>query len=198
MSKQTPVDIRMTPTIPTVLLLAVALAQGPGTQNKPDFSGRWILLSVENDRPGAPSLRPKAAAELTIVQSAAALRIDYPAGQGATYPRSGSRSFQVSGVVGAAGERSSSDVGWFGRQLVITQSIVSQADAKDERITYEYGEIWTLERDDELVIEFSVRQSASPSESGRLTYKRQGGVTPRAARPADPRASPAGREPRTR
>ena len=159
--------------MPTVLLLAVVLAQSPGTLNTPDFSGRWTLLSVVNDKPGGPSLDPKAAVELTIVQSAAAVRIDYPATQGTTYPRSGSHLFQVSGVVGAAGERSSHDVGWFGRQLVITESIISRADGKGERITYEYGEIWTLERDDELVIEFSVRQSAKPSESGRLTYRRR-------------------------
>jgi hypothetical protein len=188
----------MTPTMPTVLLLALVLAQSPGTLNKPDFSGRWTLLSAENDNPRGPSLHPKAAAELTIVQSAAAVRIDYPAAQGPTYPRSGSHWFQVSGVMGAAGDRSSNDVGWFGRQLVITESIVSRADAKGERITNEYREIWTLERDDELLIEFSVRQSATPSESGRLTYKRQSGVTPRVARRADPRASPGAQEPRTR
>jgi len=188
----------MTPTMPTVLLLAVALAQSPGTENKPDFSGRWIRLSAENDHPGGPSLAPKAAAELTIVQSADAVRIDHSAGQGATYPGAGSRRFQVSGIVGAAGERSSNDVGWFGRQLVITESIISRADAKGERITYDYGEIWTLEGDDQLVIEFSVRQSAKPSESGRLTDRQRSAVTPRAARRADPPASPAGREPRTR
>jgi hypothetical protein len=187
----------MTLSIPTALLLAVVLAQSPGTQNKPDFSGRWILLSVESDEPDAPPLRPKAAAELTIVQSAAAVRIDHPAGQGATHPGSGSRRFLVSGVVGTAGQRSSS-VGWFGRQLVITESIISPADAKGERITYEYGEIWTLEGDDQLVIEFSLRQSAKASESGRLTYRRRIDVTPRAAQRADPPASPAGREPRTR
>jgi hypothetical protein len=67
--------------------------------------------------------------------------------------------------MGAAGDRSSNDVGWFGRQLVITESIVSRADAKGERITNEYREIWTLERDDELLIEFSVRQSATPSKA---------------------------------
>jgi hypothetical protein len=188
----------MTLSMPMVLLLAIVLAQSPATQNKPDFSGRWILLSVENDKPGAPSLEPKTAAELTIVQSEAAVRVDYPGAQGATYPRSGAHSFQVSGVVGAAGERRSNDVGWFGSQLLITEASVSRADAKGEKITYEYGEIWTLDRDDELVIEFSVRQSGGPSESGRLTYKRRSVLTPRATRPADPRASPGGREPRTR
>jgi hypothetical protein len=188
----------MRPTLPTVLLLAGALAQSPGTLNKPDFSGRWILLSARDDRPGGPSLDAKAAAELTIVQTAAAVRIEYPASQGATHPRSGSHSFHVSGVIGAAGERSSNEAGWFGHQLVITESITGRADANGERATYEYGEIWTLERDDELVIEFSVRESAKPSESGRLTYRRGSALTPRAARPADPRASPAARGPRTR
>ena len=188
----------MTPTLPTVLLLAVVLAQSPGTQNKPDFSGRWILLSAENDKRGGPSLVPKVAAELTIVHSAAFVRIEYPARQDTTYPRSGSHWFQVSGVVGAAGERSSNEAGWFGRQLVITESITGRADATGGRTSYEYGEIWTLERDDELVIEFSVRQPAKPSESGRLTYRRRTALTPLAARPADPRASPGAREPRTR
>jgi hypothetical protein len=33
--------------MPTVLLLALVLAQSPGTLNKPDFSGRWTLLSAD-------------------------------------------------------------------------------------------------------------------------------------------------------
>jgi hypothetical protein len=160
----------------SLFLLAAPL----GGQDKPDFSGRWIL---EDWTPASSdvarvltvrhSLAPPPASDLTIErESAAGVRSD-------SY-----RIGIVGGVVGGIdsagrgfgpdGQRPQSrfSVTWQGDELVIALADYSGS-TRDAGPWVEHTEVWSLDAEDTLRITATDRRPGEPPVTRTLTYRTQ-------------------------
>jgi hypothetical protein len=148
------------------------LATGPVTaaaQDKPDFSGRWVLVSASRTGPdvatslivrqpvrrtnafGAPM--PPAFLDLVVErQSADRVRTD---------------TFQIGvsgGIVGGGGVQSRFSVRWEGNRLVIS----------NENVSSEHTEEWELSQGS-LVITTTDRDAGGDTKASTLIYRKSTG-----------------------
>jgi hypothetical protein len=169
-------------------LVVVCLTMSANTaagQDKPDFSGHWVLesrVAASLDIPQGLTVRQTVARTnvrgepiqpafktITIVREFATLR------------RTDTYEIGLSGgIVGGfvrGGERHESprtswSVTWFGRQLLFTSTQYSGLTREDGPYT-EHSELWSLERRDRLVIRIADESSQTKPLDVTLTYRRR-------------------------
>ena len=139
-------------------------------KGRPDFSGRWVLMVAADPR-GTQAL-PAIADELTIRQTAASVSVKHPATAG-DVPEAVTHTFGSHGVVGGTGGRFTSHVFWLGDQFVVSTSTTDSPDADGRQRTVEYSELWSLDADGRLVVEYAERRSSVVAVSTSLIYKKR-------------------------
>jgi hypothetical protein len=162
---------------PACALMLVALANAAVAQGKPDFSGRWVLVTPRNEG---------FARELTvsygIEERSRILSVER---QYATNVHRDTYKFGVSGggvsggVTGGSGSVSAGatletrfSVTWNYDRLVILTSRDS-GPTRDSLSHTEYNETWSLDAKGQLVILATDRAPASAPVTTALTYRRR-------------------------
>jgi hypothetical protein len=157
-------------TLPACVAFAILVDQGVAPQGRPDFSGQWVLIDAAKPR-GTEAL-PTIAGELTIRQTAASVNVKHPSTAG-DVPEAVTHTFGSHGVVGGTGGRFTSDVFWLGDQFVASTSTTDPPDAEGRQRTVERSELWSLDADGRLVVEYAERRSGIVAVSTSLTYKKR-------------------------
>jgi hypothetical protein len=148
--------VKITLPVVVALLIAVLMVVGVtitanGQTEKPDFSGRWVMVSPAEG----------AGLEQVVKQDATTLTIGpTPEGQLVVYKLDGTenRIVMTSGVV------MTSKASWTGNQLTITSTTPSGLDQK---------QVWSIDGDGKLVIDV---QNTLPTQAPikmTMTYKKQ-------------------------
>lgn len=151
-----PKAVKITLAVVVALLIGVLMVVGftitvRGQTEKPDFSGRWVMVSPAEG----------AGLEQVVKQDATTLTIGpTPEGQLVVYKLDGSenRIVMTSGVV------MTSKASWTGNQLTITSTTPSGLDQK---------QVWSIDGDGKLVIDV---QNTLPTQAPikmTMTYKKQ-------------------------
>ena len=139
-------------------------------QGRPDFSGQWVLIDAAKPR-GAQAL-PTIADELFIRQTGASVTVKHPSTAG-DVPEAVTHTFGSHGVVGGTGGRFRSDVFWLGDQFVASTSTTEAPDAEGRERSVEHSELWSLDADGRLVVEYAERRSGVAVVSTSLIYKKR-------------------------
>jgi hypothetical protein len=162
---------------PVPVFLAAALGLGLGWQapstgpSPPDFTGRWVLERLPDPSPSDRQLARSAANELTIRQNAASFTVLHSS-EGARYPQAVAHAFGSSGSISRAGDQSETDVFWFGRELIVTESSGVMA-ADGVRPAAYFREKWSLEASGRIEIRIVDDRPGSATQTGRLVYRKR-------------------------
>lgn len=157
--------------------LAVALLGSAPlfSQERPDFSGEWLLETPSDPPPDAPR-------KLVITHGPSAITVVRTfAGRTTTE----THRFQSGGTVGATGNTAFTGVMWFGDRLMFHEEARSGARGTNEEY-FERGEDWWLNDEGLLTVEITTRKSGASRSRVTLEYARQsklpaprGGFAPR-------------------
>ena len=161
-------------------ILLIAIPTAVAAQDKPDFSGRWVLVSSSTPDPSAAQI-------LTVRQTVTRTNVrggpmqpffstliverqfaDHAAT--ATY-QIGVQGGMVGGIVGGGGAETRHSVLWEDNRLVIETGSYSGTARRDGPYS-EHTEEWQLDAAGRLVLSVRERRSGAQEVSNTLTYQK--------------------------
>jgi hypothetical protein len=164
------------------LVLLTAIPRIVATQNEPDFSGEWVLVSAaRSDSDAAPMLTVRQ----TLVRTDALGQpmapffsqliverksVDHPRKDTYQLGVHGVRGGISGGIVGGGGVQTRYSVRWEGDRLVIETGSYSGPGRQDGPYS-EHTEEWRLDREGLLILQLTDR-SDKDQTSNTLTYRR--------------------------
>jgi len=161
-------------------ILLMAIPTAVAAQDKPDFSGRWILVSSSTPDPSAAqTLTVRQTVTRTNVRGGpmqpffSALIVERQFADRAataTY-QIGVQGGMVGGIVGGGGAETRRSVRWEGNRLVIETGSYSYPARRDGPYS-EHIEEWQLDAAGRLLLSVTERRSGAEEASNTFTYQK--------------------------
>src|SRR5687767_7142538 len=122
------------PLLLSVPLVVALLGQGATPSRRPDLSGRWSLVAPAGSAGSASSPVTTGVGELIVTQDARSIVVEHGTADG-RYPKAATHRLSRFGSAGRAGAQSTTDVFWFGDQLIISIAGEGPRDAEGRQAT---------------------------------------------------------------
>ncbi len=165
--------LRWCSVLTVVLLTPLAATQSRAT----DFSGGWLLTTLRPEPDEPDTLEIAAAEELFITQTMRFIAVERVSKSG-NHPADGTFDFGVRGRMegipnGLQDAEITRGVGFFGTQLIISETRQEPPDADGIRLSSGHGSIWRLDQEGRLVIEFREHRSHERPRIAIRIYRRK-------------------------